>query len=787
MPLFKQLSSFFLIFLLVAPCGGLLEARSKKGDKNFAQGRDAEDRNDYEKALEYYEKALSEDPKDTAYLLATRRVRFMAAQTMVSKGVKMRGDGKVAEALELFMRAYSIDPSSSIAEQEIRRTKAMLDRDKKKGAQLSEEERRMTPSQLARKEDEDRIGRALSVPELKPISRQITSLKMNNQPVKVLFETVGKLTGVNVIFDPEYQTASKMFGVDLSNTTLEDALEYLSVLTKSYWKPLSSNTIFVTNDNVQKRRDYEDYVVKVIYLQNVTSPQDLNEISTAVRAITEVRRLFTFGSQNAIIIRGSVDQVALCEKLLMDLDKPKSEVLVDVIVMEASRTKTRDLYAALTSGGTPGLKTSITPNIGGSASTSTSTGTTTTGTTTTGSGASILLNNLAKLSTGDFSMALPGAILSAVMTDSNTKVKQSPQLRAADGQKATLRIGDRVPTASGSFQPGVGTIGVSPLVNTQFQFIDVGVNVDMTPRVHGGGEISLHVELEISTVRDHVDIGGISQPVIGQRKVSHDVRLKEGEVNIIGGLMQEQDSKNLSGIPFLSSIPILKHLFTSDSVNRSSNELLIALIPHVVRSPEITASNLRGILAGNDQTIKISYKPKEGAEVSPAATPAKPADASGQPPIITEPSVPAAPKPPAPAGSVKLTFQPEGVETRVNSPVVLTLHVANATDLFSAPVKIKFDPKLLRMTAATAGAFLSGDGQRASFTENTLNDTGEATVNLNRLPGVAGISGSGALASFTFLAVGKGSANVQVVESSFKNSKMQAITAPGPQVQVEIR
>ena len=784
MPLFKQLSSLSLILLLVAPTGGLLEARARKGDKFFAQGRDAEDRHEYEKALEYYEKALSEDPKDTAYLLSTRRARFQAAGSLVSNGVKLRQEGKLVEALELFMRAYSIDPSSSIAEQEIRRTKAMIDREKKKGAALTDEERTLTPSQLAKKEDEDRIGRALPVPELKPISRQISSLKMNNQPVKVLFETVGKLSGVNVIFDPEYQTASKMFSVDLSNTTLDDALEYLSVLTKSYWKPLSPNTIFVTNDNVQKRRDYEDFVVKVIYLQNVTSPQDLNEISTAVRAITEVRRLFTFSSQNAIIIRGSVDQVALCEKLLMDLDKPKSEVVVDVIVMEASRGRTRDLYAAMTSGGTPGFKTAITPNFGGAA-----VATKDTPAATAASGSSIILSNLAKLTAGDFSMALPGAILSAVMTDSNTKVRQSPQLRAADGQKATLRIGDRVPTASGSFQPGVGTIGVSPLVNTQFQFIDVGVNVDMVPRVHGGGEISLHVELEISTVRDHVDIGGISQPVIGQRKVSHDVRIKEGEVNIIGGLMQEQDSKNQSGIPFLSSIPILKHLFTSDSVNKSQNELLIALIPHIVRSPEITAANLRGISAGNDQTIKINYKPREGTEApAPAAAPSKPAEGpSTQPSITADPAAPAAPKPSAPVGSAKLTFQPEGVETRVSSPVVLTLHVANTTDLFAAPVKIKYDPKLLKLNAATAGAFLSGDGQRVTFTENTLNDSGEATVNLNRPPGSPGISGSGALVSFTFLAVGKGSANVQVVESNFKNSQMQAISAAGPQVQVEIR
>ena len=221
-------------------------------------------------------------------------------------------------------------------------------------------------------------------------------------------------------------------------------------------------------------------------------------------------------------------------------------------------------------------------------------------------------------------------------------------------------------------------------------------------------------------------------------------------------------------------------------MNRSQNELLIALIPHIVRSPEITAANLRTVGVGNDQTIKINYKPKEGAdELPPAAAPVKPADAVSTLPATT--AEPAAPKSAAPVGFAKLTFQPEGVETRVSSPVVLTVHVANTTDLFSAPVKIKYDPKLLRLNAATAGVFLSGDGQRVTFTENTLNDSGEATVNLNRQPGVGGISGSGALVSFTFLAVGKGTATVQVVESNFKNSQMQPISAPGPQVQVEIR
>jgi general secretion pathway protein D len=327
---------------------------------------------------------------------------------------------------------------------------------------------------------------AMSLPELKPISRQIHSLKMNNQPVRVLYETVGKLAGINVVFDSEFQPPpGRNFSVDLTNTTLEEALDYLAVLTKTFWKPLSQNTIFVTNDNVTKRRDYEDLVVKVFYLQNITSVQELTEVATNIRAITDLRRIFNYNAQNALIVRGTADQVALAEKLIQDMDKPKAEVVVDVIVMETARGRTRELAASLvTPGGQPGLQVPIqfTPrnpvltgtdndngngdgddgNNGGSG---------------TPQNPLVSLARIGRISTNDFSVTLPGAILSALMTDRSTNVLQSPQVRASDRMKASLRIGDRVPTATGSFQPGVGAIGVSPLVNTQFQFIEVGVNV----------------------------------------------------------------------------------------------------------------------------------------------------------------------------------------------------------------------------------------------------------------------------------------------------------------------
>ena len=158
-----------------------------------------------------------------------------------------------------------------------------------------------------------------------------------NGSAKLLFETVAKVAGINVLWDPEYQPQVRgNIPVEFENSTLEEALDYLAVITKSYWKPLSPNTIFITMDNPNKRRDYEEQVAKVFYLSNVNTPQELQEIVNAVRSVADIQRFFPYNAQNAIIAKGSADQVALAEKILHDLDKPKSEVVVDIIVMEAS-------------------------------------------------------------------------------------------------------------------------------------------------------------------------------------------------------------------------------------------------------------------------------------------------------------------------------------------------------------------------------------------------------------------------------------------------------------------
>jgi general secretion pathway protein D len=816
----RKTASIAVLVVTVAPTA--VEARTRKGDKLIAQSRAAEIRKEWDQALSMAEEALSDDPADIAYQLHTTRMRYYASQYHLDVGKKIREQGQLEQALAEFEKAYGINPASQMAEEEITRTKRMIEREKNKPAtEQKPEERGMTPVQLARQQDQKRFASMRPLPDLKPLNPEPINLKMNNQPTRVLFETVGKLAGVNVLFDPQIQAPpARPQSIELNNATLDEALDYLALVTRSYWKPISSNAIFVTDDNPTKRREFEDWVVKVFYLTNVTSQQELQEVVTAIRTVAEIQKIFTYQAQNAIIVRGEADKVALAEKMISDLDKPKGEVLVDVLVMEVNRAKTRNLAAAIAPNGINS------PIVFTPRSSIAVPGTTpppaTGGTTTPAASTSIPLSNIGKISTRDFSLTLPGGLLNALINDNNSKVLQSPQIRAVDNTKVSLKIGDKIPYATGSFQPGIGGVGINPLVNTQFTFLDVGVNLDITAKVHSSNEVSLHIVIEISNVKDRIDLGGVLEPEVGQTKIESDIRLKQGEVNLIGGLMQVQETKTISGVPGLASIPVIRRLFTSETVTKDSQELVIALIPHIVRSADITDVNLRSISAGNSTTVKLTYAPQKSAEKQQAAAPpaavapvAQPVpavpNAPGTPspiapntPPATVPQLPgvnappatAPPVPPAkpdgqavepPAGNARVTFVPGQASAQLNGTITVSLMVDNATDLASTPMQVRFDPKILRLNDVVRGKLLASDGQQVAFSKNVLNDTGEATVNVSRFPTTGGITGSGSIVTLVFQAVGHGDTVITVPQLVLRNSQSQPILTASPQLAVTVK
>jgi general secretion pathway protein D len=304
--------------------------------------------------------------------------------------------------------------------------------------------------------------------------------------------------------------------------------------------------------------------------------------------------------------------MAIVEKLVHDLDRPKAEVMVDVMVMEVSKSKITNLGAAL-AGQTGGLNIPINYTPRNPISTTTTTGTTSTGTTTTSTGTtstgtttgtSIALSQIGKVSTGDFSLSLPGALVQALLTDSDTRILQRPEVRVTDGGKATLKIGSKIPYVSGSLNSAVATPGSVPYATTQFQQIDVGVNVDLQPHVNGPEDVSMHIKVEISQVTSTETIAGVQQPIISQRVNEADIRMRDGEASLLGGLSTNSDTSSVAGIPGVANMPVLGYLFGTRSKDRERDDIVIALIPHIVRAPTVNLAD-EGVLAGTERVVKV--------------------------------------------------------------------------------------------------------------------------------------------------------------------------------------
>jgi general secretion pathway protein D len=258
--------------------------------------------------------------------------------------------------------------------------------------------------------------------------------------------------------------------------------------------------------------------------------------------------------------------------------------------------------------------------------------------------------------------------------------------------------------------------------------------------------------------------------------------MNDGEVNNLGGLMQNQNTKSVSGVPGLMRIPVLGRLFSSESIEKSDRELLIALVPHVIRRPELTAENLRGVAVGNASVVKLNYAARRpGTPPGAAAAPA--------PGLLpAAPALPAVPQPaPQPVANVPLNFVPARVETTFGAAVTLNLTVENARDLFAAPLVIKFDPKFLQLSAVKPGGLLSPDGQPAIFTQNIRNDAGEASINVSRPPGAGGVSGSGTLLTVTFDVTAQGETSVSLSQVSLQNPQSQPIPTSPPTAQITVK
>ena len=816
MKYFKQLGAVLLAALMVLPPAPLI-AGTRKGDKLRNQARVEEVKGNLDRAFEMTSQAVAEDPGDPAYLLQLHRLRFELGVQHISKARKLRDAGKLTEAMAEFQKAYDVDPASDIAIQEVRRTQEMIDREKNggnkstgvtgaSGGTSSQDTSSLTPAAYARKEQQERTDALSPVPILRPLNPELIDLKITNRP-RTLFETVAKIAGINVIFDPDYnsqQLINQPVQIDLSHTTVQAALDQISLITKSFWKPIDSNTIFVAIDNRNNRTQFTEQVVKVFYLSNPTTPQEIQEILTELRTVLDIQKVFNYTSQNALIVRCDADTMALAEKVIADIDKPHNEVIIDVMILQVSSTYSRQIGAGLVNGinsaATFAPRASITTPASTAATSTATTSTTTTANTTTAAtttsntttpGASIPISQLGHISSADYSISnLPGATFEAMLSDSTTRVLQSPQIRGSQGYKSTINIGEKIPIATGSFQSAVGAVGALPAANTQFSFQQVGVTLEITPQVHDNNEVSMLLDLDVSQVIDRINVGGVSEPEIADNKITANIRLREGEVNLIGGIIQDTTTKAISGLPGLAHIPLLGRLFSNEDNEKSKSELVIALIPHIVRGPDISASNLKGVAAGSSTQIKVSYDVAklgggDGAvlaeapipQTAPQVTPTVPAAVmplaappATAPPLGRMPQLGAPPPPPPPGGAARITLQPSTATAPLNSALTMTIYAENVMNLGDVSAQLQYDPKILRVSNIVTGDLPGRNLAPLDLSKNVLDDAGRADMHVSRGTTGGTISGSGSLFSIVFQAVGRGNTSVSLNSVGIANA-----------------
>ncbi len=745
----------------------ILPAIADKAKGLYEKGQDAEARENFEAAYDLYKQAYDLKPKDLRYKSSFERMRFKAAATIVHKGQKLREDGKLQEAVVEFQRAVQIDPSLFIAQQELKRTLQMINDATNPPPQAAG-----PPNSLER-----RLREAGGPVELAPISNVPITVKLTEDS-KVIYQTIGQLAGINVLFDPDY--TSRRIKVELNGVTLEEALEITALTSKTFWRPVTSNTIFVAQDNVAKRKELEQSVLKTFYLGNLSQPTELQDVVNAIRAVLDVQRVQQLLSQNALVVRGTPDQIALAEKLVEDLDKARPEVIVDIAVLQVSKDKSRTLGLSPPTSATVTLQS----NINTTTPTTTTNGTTTTSPS---NGTGLSLNTLGNLNATDFQVTIPSANLSAVMGDTDTKMLQNPQVRALDNQKATLKIGERVPVATGSFQPGIGGVGINPLVNTQFQYLDVGVNIDVTPHVHSDREITLKITMEISSVVGQSSIGGISQPIIGQKKIEHEIRLKDGESSLIGGILDDSQTKSLSGIPGLAQIPILRYLFGQVTQDHSQDETVFAITPHIIRGTMVSELNQRALDIGTANVVELRRVSHPATPAQAPSTPAGPA----QPPANQMPGNPTQPPGQSPnqAGNVgaSFLFDPSQITAVKGNTFVVNLLISGAQNVASVPVQMNYDPAKLQLVNVSNGGFLSQDGQAVALVHREDETTGTLQVTASRPPGAGGVSGQGTVVTLTFQAKASGQTPLTITRGGARDPGLQAITVNGAQASVTVQ
>ena len=783
------LLAVFVTGALVAGCGA---------GRTFGRAESAARAGDWDAAVAYYRQAVQENPDRVEYQIALERAMLNASVRHLDQARVLEARGQLEDALREYRRASEYDPSNrQIAAKALEMERRLRD--------LAEASRpQPTIQQL------QQAVRQSPEPLLNPASREPIDVVFNNASLRDILNSMGMSAGINVTFERDY--ADRAYSLQMRGVTFEQALNQILAANQLFYKVINERTIMVIPDNAQKRALYEEQVIRTFFISHADATEVAQILNGVIRipALAVAPQIVANKTNNTITVRASTNIVQIIQRVVEQNDNPKAEVVLDVQILEVNRGRAKQFGIDLSEFAINVIFSPETDPRGTADGTPTLTP------------QPFNLNSITRgISAADFYLSVPSAVVQFLETDTESRLIAKPQLRGAEGQQITLNLGDEIPVPATVFTPvAQGGANFNPL--TSFNYRPVGVNIQVTPRVTFEGDIILDLIVENSTLGPDVNIAGQNLPSFGSRKVQTRLRMRDGESNLLAGLLREEDRRALRGLPGLLRLPVLRSIFASNDTEIRQTDIIMLLTPRIVRTQELTFQDVSPIFIGSQQSLGLGGPPPliVGGEPAPgvqdlpsplvpvAPTPIVPIPGApnvGQPgapgpggvPIVppgssqvpgttTAPSAPAqseavAPTVPAPGGipgapaggappgfttapgGGQIVLSPPGPEFLVGGgPYTVPVSIVGASQISSVTLTITFNPSTLRVRAVQEGSFMRTGGVAATFTQQVDGATGRIDIAIVRTGDQTGVAGTGLLSAVLFDAVGGGQANFAV-------------------------
>jgi general secretion pathway protein D len=724
----------------------------------YSRGQQAAKRGDWDSAVAFYREALGRDPGRIDVKIGLQRAMGEASAAHIRRARDLEGQDQLAGAIAEYKLASDLDPTNTLA---------AVKANELERRQRERIEAARPPSNLDRLRQQ--VRQSSTIPTLDPRVR-VPQLKFPSASIRDILSTISAITNINITFAQGLDTQlSRPYPIDVQDASLEDVLNQVLSNNGLAFKVINSKTILVFLDDAQNHGRYDDLYTQVFYLSSI-DPQDMVTILNQMIAQPGplVRpQISQSKSTAAITVRATAPVLAVIEKIIKANDKPKAEVMVEVEILEVDRIRVKQLGLDLS---TYGLGFTFSPEVAPP---------NTAGTFPPAVPPPFNTNTVSQgVSAADFYATVPTAVVKLLESDQKTRTLAKPQIRGAEGGTAiTMNLGDRIPTANSFTTAQVTQVGLTtPTTNVTYN--PIGVNMTITPRVTYDDEIILDLTVDNEALGGSIDVAGQAMPTFTSRSVHTVLRLRDGESNLLAGLIKERTDATQKGLPGLMRLPFFRNLFGNVNSTAETSDIVIVVTPHIVRSHELTAEDLKPIYIGTGQNfgqtgtppliapetpLPSGVTPASGQAANaaaPAAAPAAPPRAPGVVPIV--PVTPADTPPVATPTTMSVVASPSQFQAGAAAPYTVPIMVAGAPDIGTLTLRVTYNPAVLRAQAVAQGTFMAQGGTATTFVPKIDANTGQVDIVISRPSTSGGASGSGLIGSIQFLAMSPGSSQITI-------------------------